>query len=252
MIFNVSARERRAVREGETHAAVKTSKSNTPESFLVGVGASGALLAGAAIVFVTLVGLVSFNVWPTGQALSVEGNVELSAPTPSGSPSNAAAPVSAASGLLASTTAGSGATAGGGTAGGGSGQGGGKDKGGGGKPKSGVTNPPAAAPPATDNFSDTDEGGSTPSAPGSSSKNPTHPINPAHPERPHQNISEGSKGTDDGNEDASGDVVTGKGPFMRPTPPSSPTNSGGGTSTDPSGSNGNGNGFGHRSQRFRH
>lgn len=251
MIYNVSARERRAVREGETHAAVKTSNSNTPESFLVGVGASGALLAGAAIVFVTLLGLVSFNVWPTGQALSVDGNVELSAPTPNTSPGHAAAPVSAASGLLASTTAGSGATAGGGTAGGGSDQGGGKDQGGGGKPKSDVTNPPAATPPPTDDFTDTGDQGSTPSTPVSASKNPTLPIHPAHPERPHQDISEGSKGKDNASDDESEDVLTGKGPFMRPTPPSSPTHPSSG-STNSGTNSGSGNGFGHRSQRFGH
>ncbi len=245
----MSAREWRAVREGETHAAARTT-NNTPESFIVGIGASGALLAGAAIVFVTLVGLVSFNVWPNGQALSVDGNVELSAPTPNSSPSNAAAPVSAAAGLLASTTAGSGgATAGGGTTGGGNGQGGGNDKGGGGKPKSGVTNPPAATPPATDDFTDTTDT-STPSTPGNSSKSPAHPILPAHPERPHQNISEGSKGKDDGTDDESGDVITGKGPFMRPNPPSSTNNSSSNsattTTTTTTTTRSNGNGYGQR------
>jgi hypothetical protein len=75
----VSAREWRAVREGETHAASKTN-SKTPESFIVGVGASGALLAGAAIVFVTLVGLVSFNVWPSSEVGAGGGAIELATP----------------------------------------------------------------------------------------------------------------------------------------------------------------------------
>ena len=104
MLFTVSAREWRAVREGETHAASKTSTSNTPESFIVGVGASGALLASAAIVFVTLVGLVSFNVWPKGSEGTVDHNVELSSATPSNSASAAPAPVSAAAGQVASTS----------------------------------------------------------------------------------------------------------------------------------------------------
>ena len=37
----MSAREWRAAREGDAHAAPKTSSNNTPESFIVGVGASG-------------------------------------------------------------------------------------------------------------------------------------------------------------------------------------------------------------------
>src|SRR5215207_320685 len=57
---NVSWRVRmRAAREGDTHAAAETTGT-----YLAGVGTSGALLAGAAIVFVTLVGLASFDVWP--------------------------------------------------------------------------------------------------------------------------------------------------------------------------------------------
>jgi hypothetical protein len=76
------------VREGETHAASKISTNKTPETFIVGVGASGILLAGAAIVFVTLVGLASFNVWPVGQgARSAPGtNVELATPKAAPSP----------------------------------------------------------------------------------------------------------------------------------------------------------------------
>jgi hypothetical protein len=80
---NVSARDWRAVREGETHAATKISHNRTPESFIVGVGASGILLAGAAILFVTVVGLASFKVWPTGQSgsSSTGTNVALAEPT---------------------------------------------------------------------------------------------------------------------------------------------------------------------------
>jgi hypothetical protein len=99
----LSARDWRAVREGDTHAAARRSpKSNTPESLIVGVGASGALLAGAAIVFITLLGLVSFNVWPAARGGSAVGNVELQAPS-SGASHGAGAPVGAASGQLAST-----------------------------------------------------------------------------------------------------------------------------------------------------
>jgi hypothetical protein len=71
-------RDWRAAREGDAHAAARTS-SNTPESLIVGAGTSGALLAGAAIVFISLVGLVSFNVWPSARDSSGAGSVELRA-----------------------------------------------------------------------------------------------------------------------------------------------------------------------------
>jgi hypothetical protein len=238
----VSAQGRRAGREGEAHAAARTSSNNTPESFIVGVGASGALLAGAAIVFVTLVGLVSFNVWPTGQALIVGGNVELNAPTPAASTSNPAASPSAASGQLASTNAGAGVGAGGGATGGGNSQGGNDQGGNGSKPKGGVSNPPTTTVPPTDNFSNSGDTGSTPSTPGNASKDPAHPIHPVHPDRPHQSDSDGPNGKDDeGTGNDSGDVITGKGPFTKPTPPSS-------ASTDSDSSNGNG----HGSQKYKH
>jgi hypothetical protein len=98
----LSARDWRAVQERDTHAAATTSpKSNTPESLIVGVGASGALLAGAAIVFITLLGLVSFNVWPAPRGGSAVGNVELQVSS-SGASHGAGTPVGAASGQLAS------------------------------------------------------------------------------------------------------------------------------------------------------
>src|SRR5262245_34821302 len=121
---NVSAREWRAVREGDTHSAPKTSSSNTPESFIVGVGASGALLAGAASVFVVLVGLGSFNVWPTAQDASTESNVELSAATPSSPANSTVVPISAAAGQLASANVGAPSGTGGGNGGGGKNKGG--------------------------------------------------------------------------------------------------------------------------------
>src|SRR5262249_44902494 len=142
-----SAHEWRAVREGEAHTAPKTSANNTPESFIVGVGASGALLAGAAIVFVMLVGLVSFNVWPVAREGSTDSNVELSAATPNAPSQNSnVAPVSAAAGQLASANApgssgGSGGNAGNG--GNGASNGGGNGPGGqGGSPKRGTTPQP--------------------------------------------------------------------------------------------------------------
>src|SRR6188768_1689904 len=147
---NVSAREWRAVREGDAHAAPKTSQNNTPESFIVGVGASGALLAGAAIVFVTLVGLVSFNVWPTAQDATTDGNVELSAATPNAPAKNTVVPVSAAAGQLAATNVGPPGTPTG-TGGGGNGGGGngGNPQRGKAKPKPKPTPSPTPTAPGT-------------------------------------------------------------------------------------------------------
>jgi hypothetical protein len=224
---NVSAREWRAVREGDAHAAPKTSQNNTPESFIVGVGASGALLAGAAIVFVTLVGLVSFNVWPTAQDSTTDGNVELSAATPrngNGTPSNSTVvPLSAAAGQLAATNVGPPTGAGGG------GNGGGGNAGGKGKPKPAPAPTPPGTTPAPPNSggSDGTGGGSTGSGPVTGVKDPSHEVSPTHPSGPHESTPEGEKGKDpeDGN-DGVGIGIAGKPPVARPpsdlpTPPSS-------------------------------
>jgi hypothetical protein len=230
---------------GEAHTAPKTSTNNTPESFIVGVGASGALLASAAIVFVTLVGLVSFNVWPRGSEGSVNSNVELSNPTPGNSASAPPAQVSAASGHAASASVAVGTT-GNANAGGNGRQGGGPK---GGQPKAGSTiQPTTTIPPSTIGSGDTGSGGSG-STPGTASKDPVHPVHPAHPETPHQNISDGTSGKDDSNSgDGSDDVVHGKEPFGRPVAPS-------GSSGNPfSGFSSTRSevGNGHGSSKFRH
>jgi hypothetical protein len=238
------------VREGEPHTATKTSNSKTPESFIVGVGASGALLAGAAIVFVTLVGLVSFNVWPTGNETAAGVNVELSTANPSGSSAGQATPVSAAAGQVASTSVG-GAPAGGGAAapnagGGNGGQGGGN----GGQPQGGLTNPPATTPPTTDTGGSGDSGTDT-STPGTASKSPAHPVHPSHPDSSHGNVGGGTNGKEDPNSGTGSDVVTGKGPIGRPPRPSSSTSSS--TSSGTSGTTDfSNNGRGHGSSRHGH
>ena len=226
---NVSAREWRAVREGDAHAAPKTSQNNTPESFIVGVGASGALLAGAAIVFVTLVGLVSFNVWPTAQDATTDGNVELSAATPNAPAKNTVVPLSAAAGQLAATNAGTPGTPAG-TGGGGNG---GNSQGGKAKPKPTPAPTPTPTPPGTtptppDSGGSTGTGnGSTGSGPVNAVKDPSHEVSPTHPSDPHQNTPEGDKGKDPGEAGGGVDVgIVGKPPMARPpadlpSPPSS-------------------------------
>jgi hypothetical protein len=250
----VSAREWRAVREGEAHAAAsKTSTNNTPESFLVGIGASGAVLAGAAIVFVTLVGLVSFNVWPTSRDTAVDANVELSQATKGATPNVSVSPAGGSSvQTTASTTGATGATAGAGNTGtgntGGQQQGGsGGGGGGGGGNKGPKSSPPSTSPVTTPPTTDSGNSGSgnsdgssgSGSDPVQAGKDPTHPVHPTHPDHPHQNVSTGSKETAGGDTD-----VTGKGPFARPTHGSS--------SSSGSGSSSASHGRGHGSSHSRH
>ena len=68
------------------------------QSYLAGIGASGALVASAVVGFMLLLGVVSFNVWPRASERPTGAAVELSLPesAPAGSPG-------AAAGLLAST-----------------------------------------------------------------------------------------------------------------------------------------------------
>lgn len=57
--------------------------SKTAQGYIAGIGASGALLAGAVVTFVFLVGAVSFEVWPTAAGQSGDdalGVAELSGP----------------------------------------------------------------------------------------------------------------------------------------------------------------------------
>lgn len=65
----------------------------TAQSYIAGIGASGALLAGAVVTFVFLVGTVSFEVWPQAAELDNGteslGVAELNGPAPAGSPTSA-------------------------------------------------------------------------------------------------------------------------------------------------------------------
>jgi hypothetical protein len=142
----MSAREWRAAREGDTRSASRKHSSKTPENFIVGVGASGALLAGAAIVFVTLVGVVSFNFWPSSRDFWGDGSIHLGPPRVALRHSPPPSPLSAVTGQLASTgVVGAGGPAG--STGGGGGGGGGHH--GGVSPGKHGASPAPAAPPQT-------------------------------------------------------------------------------------------------------
>jgi hypothetical protein len=50
------------------------SEARTAESYVAGLGASGALIASAIVVFVVLLGVVTFNAWPEGGLFGGGGN----------------------------------------------------------------------------------------------------------------------------------------------------------------------------------
>jgi hypothetical protein len=56
-------------------------KVRTLESYLAGVGASSALIAGAFVGFVLLIGIVTFNAWPTGSDIFSRGPGDVSVDT---------------------------------------------------------------------------------------------------------------------------------------------------------------------------
>jgi hypothetical protein len=59
-------------------------KAGTAETYIAGLGASGALIGGAIVVFVMLVGIVTFNSWPEASGLFTfsEGQAEVELRTP--------------------------------------------------------------------------------------------------------------------------------------------------------------------------
>jgi hypothetical protein len=68
-------------------------KARSWEAFVAGFGASGALMAGAFVVFVGLIGMVTFNTWPHAGSLfgGLDGDIGLnsaaaSRPAPAGRP----------------------------------------------------------------------------------------------------------------------------------------------------------------------
>jgi hypothetical protein len=50
------------------------SQARTAESYVAGLGASGALMASAIVVFIVLIGVVTFNAWPEGGLFGGGGN----------------------------------------------------------------------------------------------------------------------------------------------------------------------------------
>jgi hypothetical protein len=121
-------------------------KARTAETYLAGVGASGALIASAFVLFIVLVGVVTFNSWPhAGQLLNGSGgNVSLpnvpltnqAPPKPAPTPNLVALLGGPAPAVAATAVTNHG---GGGTAGSGGGNGG---RGGGGTVVGGNGNPP--------------------------------------------------------------------------------------------------------------
>jgi hypothetical protein len=69
---HVSARWNRAAEAGEASAGARTT-----QTYILGIGASGALLAGAGVTLISLVGLVSFDVWPGTPSSAVPEEAQL-------------------------------------------------------------------------------------------------------------------------------------------------------------------------------
>ena len=70
--------------EGQTPEGEAPQAQDTADSYLAGIGASGAVLAAAAVGFVLMVGIVSFNVWPASTPPKDSSlPVELGGPTDS-------------------------------------------------------------------------------------------------------------------------------------------------------------------------
>lgn len=77
------------------HRAGPSTNGKTAQSYIAGIGASGALLAGAVVTFVFLVGAVSFEVWPEASerdsGTETLGVAELSGPSASGAAASSSA-----------------------------------------------------------------------------------------------------------------------------------------------------------------
>src|SRR5262245_41771558 len=82
-----------------------TGNGKTAQSYIAGIGASGALLAGAVVTFVFLVGAVSFEVWPTASGKNAGpdtlGVAELSGPAQGGGSSSSSSLGAAVTALAA-------------------------------------------------------------------------------------------------------------------------------------------------------
>ena len=70
-------------------------RARTANTYLAGLGASGALMAGAAVAFIALVGVVTFNSWPEASGLFTfsGGSAELGAVTETPPPGSQAKPL---------------------------------------------------------------------------------------------------------------------------------------------------------------
>jgi hypothetical protein len=58
--------DRSGGRDGRHRMQMFNSQARTAESYVAGLGASGALIASAIVVFIVLIGIVTFNAWPQG------------------------------------------------------------------------------------------------------------------------------------------------------------------------------------------
>jgi hypothetical protein len=95
----VSARWDRATEGGEASNGARTT-----QTYILGIGASGALLAGAGVALISLVGLVSFDVWPGTPSSAAPEEAQLNFGSNAVSQPAEGAPLSEAAGILADAT----------------------------------------------------------------------------------------------------------------------------------------------------
>ena len=76
-------------------------RARTAETYLAGLGATGALVAGAVVVFLLLVGIVTFDAWPRAAGLFAGSEPSVEAVDSSGPAATAAETLAGASDLVA-------------------------------------------------------------------------------------------------------------------------------------------------------
>jgi hypothetical protein len=76
--------------------------ARTAETYLAGLGATGALVAGVVVVFLLLVGMVTFDAWPSASSLFGGDEADVEVVGTNGPADDAAAALDDAAGLVAS------------------------------------------------------------------------------------------------------------------------------------------------------
>jgi hypothetical protein len=139
----------RLTRRQEADVTGLNGNARTAETYLAGLGATGALVAGMVVVFLLLVGMVTFDAWPSPSSLFGGDEADVEVAGTNGPADAAAAALDDAAGLVASARPGDSLVSAPGDAGGttGTGTGPGGDGGGVGGPGGGDGQAPVGGTP---------------------------------------------------------------------------------------------------------